>query len=308
MEDSTASRTALGVSLVRAVHARIDPDPVIADDWGDRLVPDWARDEFRQMVLARMTPAERDRAMAAPATILDDFFPRQDMYGNAVMRARWSEDALADAVAEGLRQYVIVGAGFDSFALRRPAFAEGVEIFEIDHPATQSLKLDQLRAAGVADPPGVHFIAADLARETIGSALSRAPFDPGARVFFSWLGVTSYLTRGANIASLSAMAASAPGSLIAFSYLDQAIFEMPAPADAPEGETLRDLATMVAHLGEPFVSGFDPALLDGELGELGLDLIEDLNGPDLAVRYGRVGARSLPTAAVSHFALARVKD
>jgi methyltransferase (TIGR00027 family) len=296
MEDATASRTALGISLVRATHARIDPDPVFADDWGDRLVPEWARDEFRQMVLARMSPAERDRAMAAPATMLDDFFARQDMYGNAIMRARWSEDALADAVAEGVRQYVIVGAGFDSFALRRPAFARGVEIFEIDHPATQSLKLDQLRAAGVADPPGVHFIAADLAHESIGAALARSPFDQRARVFFSWLGVTSYLTREANIASL-----------IAFSYLDQAIFAARVPADVPESETLRHLATMVAHFGEPWVSGFDPALLASELAELGLNLIEDLNGPDLAERYGRVGARSLPTAAVSHFALARAK-
>ena len=307
MEDATASRTALGVSLVRATHARVDPDPVIADDWGDRLVPDWARDEFREMALAKMTPAERDRAIAAPETILADYFPRQDMYGNVVMRARWAEDALADAVADGLRQYVILGAGFDSFALRRPAFAEGVAIFEIDHPATQGLKLDRLRAAGVADPPGVRFIAADFARETLGSVLSRSGLDPGGRAFFSWLGVTSYLTREANRASLSAMAASAPGSLIAFSYLDQAIFAPAVPADAPEGETLSYSASIVARLGEPFVSGFDPALLAGEFAELGLELIEDLNGPDLAVRYGRTGARSLPTASVSHFALARVK-
>ena len=307
MEESTASRTALGVSLVRAVHARIDPEPVIADDWGDRLVPDWARDEFRQMALARMAPAERDRLEAAPATILDEFFPRQDMYGNVVMRARWAEDALAAAVADGLSQYVIVGAGFDSFALRRPAFAEAVAVFEIDHPATQSLKLDQLRAAGVADPPGVHFIAADLARESIGAALARSPFDPGGRAFYSWLGVTSYLTREANLASLSAMAASAPGSLIAFSYLDQAIFAPRAPSDAPEGETLSYSASVVARLGEPFVSGFDPTELGGQLAELGLELVEDLNGPDLAQRYGRTGARSLPTATVSRFALARVK-
>jgi O-methyltransferase involved in polyketide biosynthesis len=119
--------------------------------------------------------------------------------------------------------------------------------------------------------------------------------------------VTSYLTREANRASLSAMAASAPGSLIAFSYLDQVIFAARAPAGAPEGGTLSYSAGIVARLGEPFVSGFDPALLAGELDELGLDLVEDLNGPDLAVRYGRVGARRLPTAPVSHFALARVK-
>ncbi len=306
MEDSTASRTALGVSLVRAVHTRIDPDPVIVDDWGDRLVPDWAREEFREMALARMTPAERERAIAAPEAVLAEYFPRQDMYGNVVMRARWAEDALADAVAGGLRQYVILGAGFDSFALRRPAFAAEVEIFEIDHPATQNLKLERLRDLSIADPPGVHFISADFARETMGSVLARAGVDPGAAVFFSWLGVVSYLTREANIASLSAMAASAPGSLIAFSYLDEVIFAARAAADAPEGETMSNAASIVRKFGEPFVSGFDPALLGGELAALGLELVEDLNGPDLAQRYGRTGARFLPTAPVSHFALARV--
>jgi methyltransferase (TIGR00027 family) len=307
MEDSTASRTALGVSLVRAVHARIDPDPVIVDDWGDRLVPDWAREDFHQMALARMTPEERERFAAAPEMALAEFFPKNDMYGNVVMRARWCEDALAAAVADGLRQYVILGAGFDSFALRRPAFADGVAIFEIDHPATQSLKLAQLQALGIAAPAGVRFIAADFTRETMAEVLARSGLDLSARVFFSWLGVVSYLTREENIASLTAMAATAPGSLIAFSYLDQSIFAPQRSADAPEGETLSYSASIVAKLGEPFKSGFDPAELGGQLAELGLDLIEDLNGPDLAQRYGRTGARSLPTATASHFALARVK-
>jgi O-methyltransferase involved in polyketide biosynthesis len=128
-----------------------------------------------------------------------------------------------------------------------------------------------------------------------------------AKVFFSWLGVVSYLTREENIASLTAMAATAPGSLIAFSYLNQSIFAPRPSADAPEGETLSYSASIVAKLGEPFKSGFDPAELGGQLAELGLDLVEDLNGPDLAQRYGRTGPRSLPTATASRFALARVK-
>lgn len=307
MEESTASRTALGVSLVRAVHARVDPDPVIVDDWGDRLVPAWARDQFHQMALAALTPDERDRFAAAPDMALARFFPKNDMYGNVVMRARWCEDALAAAVADGLRQYVILGAGFDSFALRRPAFADGVEIFEIDHPATQNLKLERLDSLGIAVPPGVRFIAADFTRETMAEVLARSGLDLRARVFFSWLGVVSYLTREENIASLTAMAATAPGSLIAFSYLNQSIFAPRLAAGAPEGETLSYSASIVAKLGEPFKSGFDPAELGGQLAELGLDLVEDLNGPGLAERYGRIGARALPTAVASRFALARVR-
>jgi methyltransferase (TIGR00027 family) len=306
MDDSTASRTALGVSLVRAVHARFDPDPVFVDDWGERLVPEWAREEFYEILFSRLSPEARERAKAAPEAILTEYFSRQDMYGNVVMRARWNEDALAAAVADGVRQYVVLGAGFDSFALRRPAFAEGVEIFEIDHPATQGLKLRQLEALGIAAPANARYIAADFTRETMAQVLARSGLDPQARAFFSWLGVVSYLTREENIASLTAMAASAPGSLIAFSYLDQAIFAPRAKADAPEGETLSYAASIVRQLGEPFKSGFDPALLPGELAALGLELVEDLNGPDLAERYGRTGPRSLPTATASRFALVRV--
>lgn len=307
MEESTASRTALGVSLVRAVHARTDPDPVIVDDWGERLVPGWARDAFCEMALAQSPSEERERARATPDAVLDGYFPRQDMYGNVVLRARWAEDALADAIADGVRQYVILGAGFDSFALRRPAFAEGVEIIEVDHPATQDLKREQLRAAGVGEPAGVRFIAADFTRETLRQVLARSGLDPRARVFFSWLGVVSYLSREENRASLGAMADCAPGSLVAFSYMNQSIFAPDIAADRPEGETMRYAAGIVKKLGEPFVSGFDPDLLGGELDALGFELIEDLNGPGLAERYGRVGARALPTAAASRFALARVK-
>jgi methyltransferase (TIGR00027 family) len=308
MEDSTASRTALAVSLIRAIHTRTDPDPLIDDDWGDRLVPDWAVDELRELALARMTPAERERAMAAPERLLDEYFPRHDMFGNGILRLRWAEEALAEAIAGGVNQYVIVGAGFDSFALRRPAFARDVEIIEIDHPATQTLKLERLRDLGIAAPPGVRFIAADFTRETMASVLSRAGLDRQAPAFFSWLGVASYLTREENIASLSAMAASAPGSLIAFTYIDQAVFEARALANAPESETLRDSSSAVARLGEPFVSGFDPKLLGGELAALGLELIEDFNGPGLAQRYGRTGARNLPSPTASRFAMARVKE
>jgi methyltransferase (TIGR00027 family) len=308
MEDATASRTALGVSLVRAVHARTDPDPVIVDDWGERLVPAWARDAFIEMALAQLAPEERARIQErAPETILAQYFPRQDMYGNVVMRARWAEDALADAVADGVRQYVILGAGFDSFALRRPAFAEGLDIIEVDHPATQDLKREQLRATGIGEPAGVRFIAADFTRETLGEVLSRAGLDREKRVFFSWLGVVSYLTREENHASLRAMAECAPGSLVAFSYLNQSIFAPNIAADRPEGETMSYAAGIVRKLGEPFVSGFDPDLLPDELDTLGWELIEDLNGPGLAERYGRVGARALPTATASRFALARVK-
>jgi len=117
------------------------------------------------------------------------------------------------------------------------------------NPAVAHREIGTVEVLDEIEPqPGVHFIAADFARETLGSVLARSGLDPAALVFFSWLGVTSYLTREANRASLSAMAASAPGSLIAFSYLDQVVFAARAPAGAPEGETLSYSAGIVGRL------------------------------------------------------------
>src|SRR6185437_16545034 len=134
-----------------------------------------------------------------------------------IIRSRYAEDALKAAAQRGTRQYVLIGAGFDSFVLRRPAFANGIEIFEIDHPATQALKIERIRACGITLPASVHFIAADLASETLASALARSSFRGGEPAFFSWLGVTVYLTREANMATLRAVASSsAAGSELVF--------------------------------------------------------------------------------------------
>jgi O-methyltransferase involved in polyketide biosynthesis len=83
----------------------------------------------------------------------------------------------------------LLGAGFDSFCLRRPTFAEHVEIYEIDHPATQALKVERIRACG-ASPASVHFVPADLSHMSVGAALAASPFDSRRLAFFSWLGVT----------------------------------------------------------------------------------------------------------------------
>jgi len=95
----------------------------------------------------------------------------------------------------------LIGAGFDSFALRRPAFSKDVEIFEIDHPATQTLKLERIKECGIPLPRSVHFIAANLASESLEAVLDRSPFRRGEPAFFSWLGVMPFLTREANLAS-----------------------------------------------------------------------------------------------------------
>jgi methyltransferase (TIGR00027 family) len=284
VEKLAASRTALATSLMRSVHTRRDPHPLINDPWGDRLVPESVK-----------------RAMAASNEMLDAALMGSRSYANVITRTRYTEDALQAGVSRGVRQYVLIGAGFDSFALRRPGFAADLQIFEIDFPATQSLKVERIGACGIALPDTVHFIAADLSEESVAVALARSSFERNQLTFFSWLGVTMYLTREANLATLKSIASCSPaGSEVAFTYFDERIFQA-------QSESFRELEQRVKAIGEPFLSGFNPAELAANLAACGLDLVEDLNGAAAAARYDRGrGGHNLRQSMFSHIALARV--
>jgi methyltransferase (TIGR00027 family) len=283
VEKPEASRTALATSLMRAAHTRLDPHPLINDPWGDRLVPESVK-----------------RAMAASNEMLDASLMGSRSYANVITRTRYVEDALKAALSKGVLQYVLIGAGFDSFSLRRPAFAANLQIFEIDFPATQNLKIERIDACGIALPDSVRFIAADLSLESVAAALARSSFETTRLTFFSWLGVTMYLTREANLATLSSIASCSPaGSEVVFTYLDGRLFQA-------QSDSFRELQQRVAAMGEPFLSGFNPAELAANLATCGLDLVEDLNGSEAAARYGRGDEHDLGQSMFSRIALGRV--
>jgi methyltransferase (TIGR00027 family) len=300
MEDLAVSRTALATSLMRAVHTRLDRNPLIDDPWGDRLVPESARDMFRQAALARMDGDALKQAMLSPDTIIDESLRRNQAYANVIIRTRFAEDALQLAVTRGIRQYVLIGAGFDSFALRRPAYAAGLQIFEIDFPATQSLKVERIKECGLTLHDSVHFIAADLSQETVAAALSRSAFRAEELTFFSWLGVTMYLSREANLQTFRSIASCSPmASELVFTYFDERLF-------SSSSESFRNMEKRVAALGEPFLSGFNPRTLARDLNGCGLHLLEDHTGSEVAAGYNRVGENGLGQSAFSHIAIARV--
>jgi methyltransferase (TIGR00027 family) len=302
VDEHLASRTALATALMRARHARLDPKPLIDDRWGDRLVPQTVRDAIRNRAWSEVPADLRERARASPGSIVDEYLRNSAAYANVIVRSRYAEDALAAAVSSGIRQYVMIGAGFDSFALRRPSFARDLAVYEIDHPATQGLKRRRMAECGVAAPPATYFVAADLGKEDLRSALSRSPFHADRGTFFSWLGVTMYLTREANLAALRAIATSASaGSELVFTYLDGSALEPGSSAGR-----FQALSETVASLGEPFLSGFNPSTLRQELLQVGLELIEDLTGPQLLQRYDREGINGLQTMLTSHIARARI--
>jgi methyltransferase (TIGR00027 family) len=288
MNPQTASRTALATSLMRALHGRIDPRPILDDPWGDRLMPGAARMQVYQAIrnVRPDLPATPDVATMQRA--IDGALRANSAYANVILRSRFTEDALRRAMARGIRQYVLVGAGFDSYALRRPPGAADLTVIEIDHPATQSFKRDCLASSGTAVPERVHYVPADLTTEDLASVLRDSPLRAAEPAFFAWLGVTMYLTREENRATLRAVSSvAAPGSEVVFSYIDQAFFE---DRDPDFTAKMAELRAMVASVGEPFVSGFHHGTLGADLAPLGYRLIEECSDPQVLQRYDPEGA------------------
>jgi methyltransferase (TIGR00027 family) len=277
----------MGTALMRAAHTRLDRPALIDDGWGDRLV----LAEEREAMLARAGGEDLDTVLRAHPS-----------YGTVILRARYAEDVLAKAVRRGLRQYVIIGAGMDSFALRRPPFARDLEVFELDHPSTQALKTGRLSVCGIPLPPGLHLVAVDLSETGLDDALASSPFRCDRPAFFSWLGVTTYLTREANLATLAAIASYAlAGSELVFSYLDQSLLDC-----GSEQEPMQRARAQVASLGEPWVSGFHPDQLRCDLRSAGLEIVENLGPEELGARYCASRTDGLTPSPGSHVAHAQV--
>jgi methyltransferase (TIGR00027 family) len=298
------SLSALGTALIRAAHGRLEPRPLIDDPWGDRLVPQEVRAAYLESALSRLDATELAQSTAAPDKVLDSFLGATRAYANVILRTRYTEDALREAIDRGVRQYVIIGAGFDSFALRRPAFADGVSVFEIDQPGTQELKRRRIAQCGIPIPPWLHFVAADLADEDLAAVLARADYRADEPAFFSWLGVTMFLTGAANVATLQAIArCSALGSELVFTYLDERIMRSPSASFLELRESNR-LA------GEPFLSAFDAEVLDEDLRKVGWNLLRDLSDVQLARQFAPSSEqmRALEFSRIAHARVAAARD
>jgi methyltransferase (TIGR00027 family) len=251
-----------------------------------------------------ITPEDRETMDKQWAPAVADSEPRRPGGAHMLGRARYNEDKLSDAIDKGISQYVIVGAGLDTFALRRPDLQDRLRVFELDHPVTQALKRDRLFQAALPLPRHLHFCPTDFERESVGSSLSRSPFDPGVPTFFSWLGVTYYLTReaiGNTLTSIRAVAA--PNSELVMDYVDSAVL---LPAN--QSPQIRDLFLRLQSVGEPLISGFNPRTLTEELAALGFELLEDLDAKAQEARYFAGRADGFRPVEFAHLVHARRAD
>jgi methyltransferase (TIGR00027 family) len=209
------------------------------------------------------------------------------------VRTRWLDDAIARALADGLDQLVILGAGFDARPYRLPGL-DAVRVFEVDHPATQAMK----RSVVGEPPPHVTYVPLDLLHDRLDAALLRARFATGRRTLFLWEGVTNYLDEASIDATLRYVARA--GTALLFTYVDRALIDGGARFEGG-----RESLDYVRKLGEPFTFGFDPDDLGAELARRGLELVEDLALSDAARLYYPV-ARP-PVSAFYHVVSARCR-
>jgi methyltransferase (TIGR00027 family) len=250
---------------MRAAHLATPP-PWLFED---RFAIDLTSDEFRALA-----------ARGELGAVLEKLGLTK-ILGQVLARARWAEEALERAMAAGAAQYVILGAGLDSFVLRRPDLVARLHVFELDHPDTQRYKRAALWQLGFRDSNRVEFVEVDFEAETLGQALARSGFSGAAPAFFSWLGVVSYLTRDAILAALASLRTrAARGSEIALDYPIPP--ERLAPADRALFESVNQTTT---RLGEPRRATHDPAALRRDVCALGFELIEDLDSDEVTRRY-----------------------
>lgn len=269
MLDRNHSRTAEATAAIRACHLRYDVPLVFADPYAAQLTsPLW-------------------RAVASSPLL---YWPivrgllgaLRPVHGWILVRDQLTVDDLEAFVSRGGRQYVLLGAGFDSIALRRPAWLAGVNIIEVDHPATQAVKLARMAAGGARLPlPDFEAVPVDFEKENLSDGLARSSFDANAPCFFAWQGVIYYLTAGAIADTLAHIAAmSAPGSELVFDFL------LPGFAlQQGRGHVLSLTRAVTARMGERYISYHTPEELEGLLAKVGYELVDVQRDVDLQARY-----------------------
>ncbi len=262
LQTGKPSRTALGAALQRGAHQLFERPLVFDDPLALRIL---GAEVVKSIALNRAryeTPSSR-----ATRAFL-------------VTRSRYAEDELARVYQQGTQQYIVLGAGLDTFAYRNP-YGKRLRVFEVDHPSTQAWKRTQLREQAIELPRSLTFVPVDFEKQSLTNRLHQARFKRNAPVFISWLGVTTYLSRDAVMETLRFVAGScAPGSEIVFDFSlpDEALSEVERLSRTKRTE-------FVAKLGEPWISHFDPASLEKALTAMGFSEANSVGATEANERY-----------------------
>lgn len=281
MQSNRRSRTAEATAAMRAIHQWFDHEPRVLDDsYADRLLSPFpfasAFPLARQLAL-RSLQRQAAWMLAAQGRRLPLGVRR--MRAQVLTRSRYAEDVLLDGLEQGTDQFVLLGAGLDTFALRRRDLADRVRVFEVDHPETQRFKRGRVERLRESPPEHLEFVPCDFERQTLEEALAASSYDAARPAVFSWLGVTYYLSLDAIRATFEFFAGQAEGGVLVLDYWNE--IAVP-PLDANLLEFVR---ASVAGQGEPMLSFFAPDRIAAEAREQGLRVIEDLDAAAVNRRY-----------------------
>jgi methyltransferase (TIGR00027 family) len=256
-EPGQSSQTALTAAAARAAHLIVDSaPPIFADGLAAALLGERAEE------LIGFHRAHGGHPVLSGAR------------AQATCRSRYAEDRLARCVRRGVSQYVILGAGMDSFAYRSP-LAGQLRVFEVDHPATQHWKRRQLSAARIAIPGGVTFVPLDFEADSLAGLLIQSGLDPSRPALVSWLGVTMYLTREAISQTLAVIGDLAPGTEIVADYM------LPAAMRDTGGAAYAEaIMPVAAERGEPWLSVLAPAEMSALLESHGFGQVRHVRQRD----------------------------
>ena len=272
--NNKASITALMSLFGRAFHAENEKYPVFVDYLAKELMVGEEYATIQGYILggAQFFEPGIDTQKQEPKELLRRLV-NVHIAPSPLCRAAYTEKALKTAVLTGTKQYVILGAGMDTFAFREKEFVSKHKVFEVDHPLTQADKKERIAHADWTIPDNLTFVPVDFTKDSLAERLIAAGFDPSAKSFFSWLGVTYYLSTVAIGKMLSALSSlCADGSTLVFDYPDENLFS------APE-KRVQNTIMMAKAGGEPMKTAFSYSELEKLLEKYGF-LIYELLTPD----------------------------
>ncbi len=284
MNPRRASKTAEVVAAVRAAHLLYDFPVVFHDPYAIDLTSRMWRFFARHHLAYRFVAEYLLKAL-------------RPVRGQILGRARYCDELLERAIQGGIRQCVIVGAGLDSLAIRRPDLAKMLTIYELDHPRSQETKRQRLASIVAATPTNLVYVPVDFEHSTVVQALNTTSYQLQAPAFFSWLGTTLYLSEEAVIATLADIAAhAATGSEVLVDYsLSEHLLS------GIDREELIALKKFVVRLGEPFRANFTPDDLEAKVKKLGYRILEHLSYEDQRRRFFSGRPDDLRPSAFSNF-------
>ncbi|AQZ81102.1 SAM-dependent methyltransferase [Acinetobacter calcoaceticus] len=273
MKEGQSSRTAEAAAALRANHFKNTVSPVFSDPYAFELTSrSWKKLLSSPLLVKLMNSAVLNRTLGL-------------LTGQVVGRSRYAEDLLDQAIQSNIQQYVLVGAGLDSFVLRESHHYPALKIFEVDHPDTQAAKQAKLKKLGEI-PATVEFVAINFEKESISEALARSLYERSTPAFFSWLGTTHYLNPQTTLQTLKSIAEfAANASEVVLDY----------STDFQELTGIERIGSMgVAQfthlLKEPLLGQFKPTDLHHAVEQMGFEVVEDLSGEAITERYfnGRI--------------------